>query len=95
MAGYLIVQVEVNDPDVYETYKAQVPPTLAAYGGEFVVRGGELEVLEGTWPMPRAVVIRFPSVERAKAWYNSPEYAGPKALRQSASRGNIIIVEGV
>ncbi len=94
MAGYLIVQNEVSDAEAYEAYKAEAAPTVAAYGGEYVVRGGEFEVLEGAWSMPRTVIIRFPSVERARAWYNSPEYAAPKAVRQSASSGNMIIIEG-
>jgi len=95
MAGYLIVQIEVSDAEAFEVYKDEAAPTVAAYDGEYIVRGGELEVLEGGWPLPRTVVIRFPSVERAKAWYNSPEYVGPKAIRQSASSGNMIIIEGV
>ena len=94
MAAYVIVQVEVTDPDAYEVYKGQVPPTLDAFGGEFVVRGGEQEVLEGDWPWPRCVVLRFPDVASAKAWHDSEIYAAPKALRQSASKGNMIVVEG-
>lgn len=94
MAAYIIVQVEVTDADAYETYKTQVPPTLEAFGGEFVVRGGAQEVLEGDWP-PRSVVLRFPDVETAKAWHSSEIYAAPKALRQSASKGNMVVVEGV
>ncbi len=94
MAGYIIVQVNVEDPEAYKTYVPQVPPTLEAYGGEFVVRGAPFEVLEGEWPMPRLVVIRFPSVEKARAWYESEEYAAPKAIRQAASTTNMILVEG-
>ena len=94
MAAYVIVQIEVTDADTYETYKGQVPPTLAEFGGEFVVRGGAQEVLEGDWPWPRTVVIRFPDVESAKAWHDSDIYAAPKALRQNASKGNMIVVEG-
>jgi len=94
MAGYLIVQVEVTDPDTFEEYKKQVAPTTEKYGGEYVVRGGEMEVLEGECPYPRMVVLRFPSVADAKAWYTSPEYEGPMAIRKSASNANVILVEG-
>ena len=95
MTAYVIVQIEVTDPETFETYRAQVPPTLEAFGGEYVVRGGEHEVLEGDWSHPRTVVLKFPSVEQAKAWHASTEYEGPKALRQSASNANMIVVEGV
>jgi len=94
MAAYIIVQINVTDPEPYETYKTQVPPTLEKYGGEFVVRGGAQEVLEGEWPWPRCVVLRFPDAASAKAWHESEEYADPKALRQSASEGNMLLVEG-
>ena len=95
MAAYIIVQIDITDPETFETYRAQVPPILEQYGGEFIVRGGAMEVLEGDWPIPRCVVLKFPSMEQAKAWWASPEYEGPKALRQSASKVNMIVVEGV
>ena len=94
MAAYLIVQINIQDPDIYEDYKKQVVPTTEAYGGEYLVRGGAQEVMEGDWPWARTVIIRFPSMEQARAWHSSPEYEGPKALRHSASEGNAIIVEG-
>ena len=94
MPAYIIVQVEVTDPEAYKKYAAQVPPILEQYGGEFIVRGGDMEILEGEWAYPRVVVIKFPDMERAKAWQAAPEYEAPKALRQSASRGNMIVVEG-
>ncbi len=95
MAAYIIVQVEVTDPEAYKAYAAQVPTTLEKYGGEFVVRGGAMEIIEGDWPYPRVIVIKFPNMEQAKAWQAAPEYQAPKALRQSASKGNMIVVEGV
>ncbi len=95
MAAYIIVQVEVTDPDTYDTYRKQVPPTLAAHGGEFVVRGGAMEVMEGEWPWPRCVVLKFPDMAAAKAWHESEAYAPLLALRQSASNGNMILVDGV
>lgn len=94
-AAYIIVALDVTDPETFETYRAQVPATLQAYGGEYVVRGGAMEVLEGQWPEPRVVVLKFPSMDQAKAWHASAEYEGPKALRQSASNARMIVVEAV
>ena len=95
MPAYIIVQVEVTDPETFETYRGQVAPILEQYGGEFLVRGGDMEVLEGEWPVPRCVVLKFPSMEQAKTWWASPEYEGPKALRQASANTNMIVVEGV
>jgi uncharacterized protein (DUF1330 family) len=72
-----------------------VPATLVPFGGRFVVRGGQTEVLEGEWRPARLVLLEFPSVERARAWWNSPEYAEARALRQATSIGTLIILEGV
>ena len=95
MAAYIIVQLEITDPETFETYRAQVPATLEPYGGEYIVRGGDMEVLEGEWEAPRCVILKFPDMEVAKAWHESPEYQGPKALRQAASKGNMVVVDGV
>ena len=95
MAAYVIADVRVEDPEVYAEYRAQVMPTLEQYGGRFIVRGGAAERLEGAWEPNRIVVIEFDSVERAKAWWSSPEYRGPRELRQSVSTGSLIVVEGV
>ena len=95
MAAYVVVEVDVHDKDRYETYKQMVPPSLAAYGGRFIVRGGEVEILEGEWSPKRLVVLEFPSAERAKAWWGSEEYAEAKALRQATARSRMIVVAGV
>lgn len=95
MAGYIIVDVKVTDPEAYERYRASVPATLAAYGGKFIVRGGRAENLEGDWEPNRIVVVEFESVEQAKAWWSSEDYAAPKRIRQSASITRMIVVEGV
>ncbi len=94
MAAYLIAQIDVTDPEAYDEYRKQVPATLEGHGARFLVRGGAVRRLEGDWPQERVVVIAFASMEAAQAWYDSAAYAGPKALRQSASRGNMILVEG-
>jgi len=95
MPAYIIVEVAVQDPVRYEAYKEMVPPSLAAYGGRFVVRGGAVETLEGTWHPPRFVILEFPSAERARAWWASPEYAAAKALRLATAKSQMILVEGV
>jgi uncharacterized protein (DUF1330 family) len=95
MAAYVLVQVEVTDPVRYEDYKAMVPPSIAKFGGRFLVRGGKTHTMEGDWSPRRLVVVEFPSVEQAKAWWNSPEYAAAKALRQATSQSELIIAEGI
>jgi uncharacterized protein (DUF1330 family) len=95
MAAYVIADIDVTDPDRYSDYRRMVPPTIAAYGGRFLARGGSVESLEGPWQPKRTVILEFPSVERAKAWWDSPEYAPAKALRRSASRGSLILLEGL
>jgi len=93
--GYVIAQITVTDPDAYPDYVAKVGPILDRFGGEFLVRGGRCEFHEGTPPGERNVVIRFPSYERAIAWYHSEEYAEAKAMRMAASTSVQTIVEGV
>jgi uncharacterized protein (DUF1330 family) len=95
VAAYIIVSIKVQDPVRYEAYKSMVPPSLAAYGGKFIVRGGKLETLEGGWSPERFVIIEFPSADQAKAWWGSTEYAEAKALRQATSVSEMIVVEGV
>ena len=94
MAGYIIGEVEVTDRTKYEEYITVAPSTIAAYGGRYIVRAGKAENLEGDWDPKRIVVLEFDSFERAKEWWASEEYRAPKALRQSASVSNIIVVEG-
>jgi uncharacterized protein (DUF1330 family) len=95
MAAYVVVDVEVQDSVRYEEYRKTVAPTLAAYGGRFLVRGGKVDLLEGSWLPKRLVIVEFPDVATAKAWWASAEYANPKAIRQSASRTEMIVVEGI
>lgn len=95
MAAYVIVNVDVQDPARYPDYVKAVPATLAPFGGRFLVRGGRAERIEGEIEPRRVVVIEFDSAERARAWWHSAEYAGPKALRQATARTDMILVEGV
>ena len=94
MPAYVVTEIEVEDPVRYEDYKKMVPPSLAAYGGRFLVRGGKLENLEGDWLPKRFVMVEFPSVEQAKAWWSSAEYADAKALRQATAKSEMIVVDG-
>ncbi|MBS1269639.1 MAG: hypothetical protein MAG794_00590 [Gammaproteobacteria bacterium] len=95
MSAYIIVEVKVHDARLYEEYKGQVQPTLEKYGGRFLVRGGQIDLLEGDWNPSRLVVLEFPSAENARAWWSSPEYADPKALRQRAAVTRMILADGV
>ena len=96
MAAYVIAQVDVNDPERYADYRTMVPASLAAYGGKFIARGGNTEVLEGEKQLPgRLVIIEFESMERAKAWWASDEYREAKALRQAISNGTLFLVDGM
>ena len=95
MSVYLIASIDVTDPAAYERYRAQVPATIEQYGGRFLVRGGAIEALEGDAIPKRVVVLEVPDQERARTWWNSPEYAPLKALRKSASRGDLYFVSGV
>ena len=94
MAAYVVVEVEVKDPVRYEDYKKLVPPSIAKFGGRFLVRGGKVTTMEGSWAPKRFVIVEFPDAERAKAWWASEEYAEAKALRQATSSTQMIIVEG-
>ncbi|MEM7293091.1 MAG: DUF1330 domain-containing protein [Pseudomonadota bacterium] len=95
MAAYVIVDVEVTDPERYEEYKAMVPPTLAAYGGKFLVRGGDIDHIEPGFEFNRIVILEFESVDRARAWHDSPEYAEALALRKATTNSRMMVVEGV
>jgi len=94
MPAYVIADITINDQDVYAEYRKQVPATVARHGGKFVVRGGAHERLEGEWRPGRVVVIEFPDMAAARAWYASTEYTPLIKLRQSASSGSVILVEG-
>jgi uncharacterized protein (DUF1330 family) len=95
MSAFIIAEVDILDRDRYETYKQMVPPSLKAYGGRFLVRGGGVETLEGEWSPKRLVILEFPSIEQAKAWWSSEEYSEAKALRQATASTQMILAEGV
>jgi uncharacterized protein (DUF1330 family) len=95
MPAYVVVEIAIEDPQTYERYKQLAPPSIAAHGGRYLVRGAATETLEGSWSPPRFVILEFPSVERARAWWASSEYEAAKALRQSCARTEMLLVEGV
>jgi uncharacterized protein (DUF1330 family) len=94
MAAYLIANVDVKDAAAFEEYRKQVPATIAKHGGRYLVRGGRVERVEGTWNPKRLVVLEFPSIEQARRWYDSEEYRGPKALRMTCTVTDAVFVEG-
>lgn len=94
MKAYVIVDVRITDPEKYDAYKKLTPGSLVPFEGKFIVRGGETETLEGSWKPGRIVILEFPSLEKARAWWSSEGYAPAKALRQSASETDMILVEG-
>ena len=95
MAAYIIATIEVTDPEKFEVYRGQVPATIEKHGGRYLARGGEVSVVEGDQPERRTVVLEFDSLEKAKGWYYSDDYAGPKELRITSTISNVMIVDGV
>jgi len=95
MPAFVIVEIEVRDPEAYENYRSLAPASIEAYGGRFIARGGATECLEGDWAPERIVVLEFPSLERARQWWASPEYSDAKAIRMRAAQTRMIATEGV
>ncbi len=95
MTGYIIVRVNVTDPEKYKNYTAVTPGLITKYGGRFIVRGGETVTLEGPEETGRVVVIEFESLEQAKVFYNSDDYQAAIGLRTAASTGQLIAIAGV
>ncbi len=95
-AAYVIVEMKVSDQERYKQYMTAAPATVAAAGGEYVVRGGKYETLEGDWQPARVAVLKFPSYEKAKAWYDGEAYRSVRSKRAGATEYfNMIVVEGV
>jgi uncharacterized protein (DUF1330 family) len=95
MPAYVVVQIDVKDPDRYEEYKRLAPSSIAEHGGKYLVRGGQLETLEGDWSPKRFVILEFESLERAKQWWSSEQYKPAKKLRHSTAHSQMIVVEGL
>ena len=93
--GYLVVESKVTDPAAYDNYKSLAAAAIAQYGGRYLVRGGQAEILEGPWSAPqRLVIVEFDSVELAKQFYDSPEYRAAREARAGAADMNMLVVEG-
>ena len=94
MPAYVIVQIAIQDPQSYARYRELAPPSIGAYGGRYLLRGGAVTTLEGDWDPGRFVILEFPDRESAQAWWDSPEYAEAKALRQASASTQMILVDG-
>jgi uncharacterized protein (DUF1330 family) len=95
MPAYKIVDVAVKDPVAYEEYKRGVAPLIQKHGGEYLVRGGDFEVVEGDWRPNRLVIFRFPDRASVTAFYDDPEYQDLKALRHRVAEACIVVVDGM
>lgn len=96
MAAYLVVDTRISDPDAYEDYKAKARPIAESFGGEYIARGGELEIIEDDlWSPTRIVLIRFPDMAAARAFTTSPEYAPLQDIRRDAAASTMAIVDGI
>jgi len=93
-SSYLLANVDVTDPQQYEQYKKLSSIAMQAHGAEVCVRGGRTEVLEGDWNPGRLVILKFPSLEKAKAFYASPEYEAARKARQGAAVMRMVLIEG-
>jgi|WetSurMetagenome_2_1015567.scaffolds.fasta_scaffold813143_1 uncharacterized protein (DUF1330 family) len=94
MPAYVVVEIKVKDPTVFEDYKQLSPGTLDLYGGKYLARGGQTEVLEGNWSPQRLVILEFESMEQARKWYMSPEYTHAKSFRVRSADSNFVLTEG-
>jgi uncharacterized protein (DUF1330 family) len=95
VAAYAIIDLDVKDAGALESYRREVPATVAKYGGRFIVRGGTFEVLEGNWTPKRVVVLEFPTMDALKRWYLSDDYKPLLAERNRHSKANFVAIEGV
>lgn len=95
MPAYVVVDIEVTDPEAYERYKLLAPPAIAAYGGRYLARGGESSTLEGDWQPSRLVILEFESLERAQEWFDSPEYREARRVREGAATMRMVAVDGI
>jgi uncharacterized protein (DUF1330 family) len=95
MPAYVLANITVTDPENYQDYIKMSPESISQYGGKFIVRGPEPEILEGTWMPKRLVLLEFPSMAQARLWWDSPEYAPAKAKRQATATADFVIMPGV
>ena len=94
MTAYVIARIKVTDPEQYEEYKKLSPGAIAAFGGEFIARGGETETFEGPEETHRVVIVRFDSIDRAREFYHSEQYQHAKSKREGAAEAQFVVVDG-
>ena len=94
MSAYVIVDIDVTDPEGYKEYIQLAPAAVALYGGKYRTRAGRTEVLEGEWVPKRLVILEFESIERAKTWLESPEYRPARQMRHRTAISNMVVIEG-
>ena len=95
MSAYLLANITVNNPENYKEYVSKVKTVVEKFGGEYLVRGGEMNIIEGDWRNERNIVIKFPSREKAMEWYNSEEYKPIRQIRHDNAVSNSVIVDGI
>lgn len=95
MPAFLISDVSVRDADAFQTYRTRAADSIGRYGGKYLVRGGGIETLEGTWNPRTIIIVEFPSLEQAKVWYRSREYAAALEVREKTLSRNLILVDGI
>jgi len=95
MPAYIVVDIHISDPELYQEYIRIAPATIALYNGRYLARGGAAEQLEGDRRPKRIVVLEFPSAQRAKEWWSSPEYAPARAIRERSATAEMLLVEGL
>ena len=95
MTAYVVVDITITDPELYEEVKQRTPPIVAQYGGRYLARGGHMESLHGDWSPERLVLLAFDSLEQARAWESSPEYTTVKQIRERCARVNMVMLAGI
>ena len=95
MPAYAVIDIDVKDQARYEEYKKKGALTIEQYNGKPLIRGGEVEVVEGNWQPKRMVIIEFKDMEALKRWWSSPEYSEAKKLRHQAAQANVVFIEGL
>ncbi|HEU4842294.1 MAG TPA: DUF1330 domain-containing protein [Ilumatobacteraceae bacterium] len=93
--AYVVVDMEITDPERYAGYREAATSAVAAAGGRYLARGGATDVLEGDRQPHRTVILEFPDMDAARSWYDSPAYRQARQLRAGAATGSLIAVEGI
>lgn len=95
MPAYLILDVTVKDAEAFQAYRTRAATSIGQHGGRYLVRGGPIDTLEGSWVPSTIIVVEFPDLEHARAWCCSPEYASALAFRDDALSRNLVLVDGI